>query len=151
MTENVVLLANMTSVNVDVPIHYDEVADGMDGQFKLTLENHATDTSLYSITTTTAEQSASANIKNDDGMPTISVAALNPPANGFVEGTHSSITFSITSVGTFEPGSSVSIPYSVTGATSFLATTNTLSGTVTLNSTTTFKRFTIHHTRRFRR
>ena len=144
---NVVLSANMSSVEVSVPVHYDEVADGGDGQFKLTLENHATDTSKYNISSTPAEQSATAEIRNDDGIPIILVAVLNPPANGFVEGTHSSVTFSITSVGNIDPSAPVSIPYTVTESHAFLATTNTLTGTVMLTSTTTFKNlpFTFHN------
>ena len=117
-------------------MNYDADTDDGIGEFKLTLEPHASDTTKYDVSVSPTNRSATAEIRNNDGIPVIAVAVVSPPANGFTEGTHSSVTFSITSTGTIDPNVPLSIPYTVTESHAFLASTNTLSGNATLNSTT---------------
>ena len=141
--ENVVLPANMTSVHVDVPISYDEVADGGDGQFKLTLENHATDTTKYDITSTPAEQSATAEIRNDDGIPIVSVAPHTDSVNGVTEADNVMVKFTISAIGAIDPSVTISVSYTVTESHAFLKATNTLSDSVEFNSTTSSQDITL--------
>ena len=103
----------MTSVDVDVPMNYDADTDDGIGEFKLTLEPHASDTTKYDVSVSPTNRSATAEIRNNDGIPVIAVAVFSPPPNGFTEGPNASVTFSITSSGTIDPGTPLTIPYTV--------------------------------------
>ncbi len=126
--ENVVLEMGQTSAVIEVPIEY-TMADGVDGTIVAILEPHATDSSKYSITETTASQSASTTVKNNS-KPVITVAVHDDSSSGVEEADNAVVKFNISSE--FNIMTGIVVGYTISESHAFVNPTQPLIGTVSL-------------------
>ena len=128
--ENIVLAMGQTSVVVEAPIKY-RIIDNGEGKITATLEDHATDTSKYSITPTTAGQSATATI-DDNSLPIISVIVDTESASGVTEADDAVVKFKIFANIAIESGETVEVGYKISESHAYLSTSVTTTGTASL-------------------
>ena len=128
--ENTVIAMGQTSAVVEVPIKY-TIADGGEGKITATLEDHASDTTKYSITPTTASQSATATI-DDNSLPIISVIVDTESASGVTEADDAVVKFKIFANIAIESGKTVEVGYKISESHAYLSTSVTTTGTVSL-------------------
>ena len=128
--ENILLEMGQTSAVIEVPIVY-TIGDGGVGTIVAILEPHATDTSKYSITPTTASQSATATIK-DNSLPIISVIVDTESASGVTEADDAVVKFEISANIAIQSGKTIEVGYSISESHAYLSTSVTTTGTVSL-------------------
>ena len=128
--ENILLEMGQTSAVIEVPIIY-TIGDGGVGTIVAILEPHASDTSKYSITSTTTSQSATATVKNNS-LPIISVIVDTESASGVQESDDAVVKFKIFSNIAIESGETVVVGYTISESHAYLSTSVTTTGTVSL-------------------
>ena len=128
--ENIVLAMGQTSAVIEVPIVY-TIGDGGVGTIVAILEPHASDTAKYSITPTTASQSATATI-DDNSLPIISVIVDTESASGVTEADDAVVKFKIFANIAIDSEKTVEVGYSISESHAFLSTSVTTNGTVSL-------------------
>ena len=130
--ENIVLEMGQTSAVIEVPIIY-TIADGGVGTIVAILEPHATDTSKYSITTTSASQSATATVENNS-LPVIGIIVDTTSASGVEEADNAVVTFKVHSNLNIPADTTIVVGYTISESHAYLDPTEPLTGTISLTA-----------------
>ena len=125
------MAANETMTTVQIPIKFVN-SDDADGKIKVTLKDHASDTTKYSIPTVVAEQTAEVLVVNSE-VPLVSVSVHADSASGVEEADNAMVKFSVSSSSPLEAGTIFEIQYTISESHAFILTNHPLTGSVTLN------------------
>ena len=130
--ENTVMSADTNSKTIDIPLKYSPSRDG-GGKVRVTLENHTSDSTKYTVTTDTSKQLAEAPVVESD-LPIISIAVHDESKSGVDEGNSAVVKFTIASESPIANGVTLNISYQVTESHAFLSSSVAKTGIATLNS-----------------